>query len=123
MLGAIPWDTIVSVYEFRNTKNYNFTLFQYNSSYTDDSIMTMAIACWLLKDKEHSYQGAGEYYGDVWKEVPMRYVPEYGARPVKRVINDLFVNDLTMKLLEKELDKERKILVTLDGEKLNFINT
>lgn len=51
------------------------------------------------------------------------YVPEYGARPVKRVINDLFVNDLTMKLLEKELDKERKILVTLDGEKLNFINT
>lgn len=24
--------------------------------------------------------------------------------------------------LEKELDKERKILVTLDGEKLNFIN-
>lgn len=31
--------------------------------------------------------------------------------------------NLTMKLLEKELDKERKILVTLDGEKLNFINT
>lgn len=27
----------------------------------------------------------------------------------------------TMKL-EKELDKERKNLVTLDGEKLNFIN-
>jgi len=24
--------------------------------------------------------------------------------------------------LKKELDKERKILVTLDGEKLNFIN-
>lgn len=47
----------------------------------------------------------------------MTYVPEYGARPVKRVVNDLFVNDLTMKLLEKELDKERKILVTLDGEK------
>ena len=37
----------------------------------------------------------------------MRYVPEYGARPVKRVVNDLFVNDLTMKLLEKELDKKR----------------
>lgn len=122
MLGAIPWDTIGSVYEFRNTKNYNFTLFQYNSSYTDDSIMTMAIACWLRKDKKHSCQGAGEYYGDVWREVPKGYVPKYGARPVKRVINDLFVNDLTMKLLEKELGKERKILVTLDGEKLNFIN-
>lgn len=33
------------------------------------------------------------------------------------------VNDLTMKLLEKELDKERKILSTSNGEKLNFINT
>ena len=50
--------------------------------------------------------------------MPKGYVPEYGAMPVKRVVNDLFVNDLT----EKELDKERKILVTLDGEKLNFIN-
>lgn len=49
----------------------------------------------------------GEYYGDVWREVPKGHVPEYGARPVKRVVNDLFVNDLTMKLLEKELDKER----------------
>lgn len=50
------------------------------------------------------------------------YVPEYGARPVKRAINDLFVNELTMKLLEKELDKERSISVSSDGEKLNFIN-
>lgn len=55
--------------------------------------------------------------------MPKGYVPEYGARPVKRVINDSFVNDLTIKLLEKELNKERKILVTSDGEKLNFINT
>lgn len=50
------------------------------------------------------------------------YVPEYGARPVKRAINDLFVNELTMKLLEKELDKERSISVSSDGEKMNFIN-
>ena len=45
------------------------------------------------------------------------YVPEYGAMLVKRVINDLFVNDLTMKLLEKELDKDRKILVNLGGKR------
>ena len=40
-----------------NTKDYWFELFQERSSYTDDSIMTMAVAYWLLKDKEHSYQG------------------------------------------------------------------
>lgn len=32
MLGAITGDTIVSVYEFRNTKYYNFELFQYHST-------------------------------------------------------------------------------------------
>ncbi len=62
MLGAITGDTIGSVYEFRNTKDYNFELFQYNSTYTDDSIMTMG-GTWLSqrgfegKDKQHSYQG------------------------------------------------------------------
>ena len=57
MLGAIIGDTVGSAYEFQNTKDYNFTLFLGNSAYTDDSVMTMAVADWLLKDKKHSYQG------------------------------------------------------------------
>ena len=57
MLGAIVGDTIGSAYEFDNTKDYNFTLFLGESGYTDDSIMTMAVAYWLLHDKEHTYQG------------------------------------------------------------------
>ena len=57
MLGAITGDTVGSAYEFDNTKDYNFTLFLGESGYTDDSIMTMAVAYWLLKDKKHTYQG------------------------------------------------------------------
>jgi len=57
MLGAIIGDTVGSVYEFHNTKDYNFKMFLPDSIYTDDSIMTMAVASWLLKDREHSYQG------------------------------------------------------------------
>ena len=57
MLGAITGDTVGSVYEFHNTKDYDFTLFLSESGYTDDSVMTMAVAYWLLKDKEHTYQG------------------------------------------------------------------
>lgn len=57
MLGAIIGDTVGSTYEFRNTKDYNFDMFRKPSAYTDDSVMTMAIAYWLLNDKEHSYQG------------------------------------------------------------------
>lgn len=56
MLGAITGDAIGSVYEFVNTKDYDFALFTGNNNYTDDSVMTAAVANWLLKDKEHSYQ-------------------------------------------------------------------
>ena len=57
MLGAITGDTIGSSYEFQNTKDYNFEMFRNDSNYTDDSIMTMAVAKWLLDDPEHSLQG------------------------------------------------------------------
>lgn len=57
MIGAIIGDTVGSVYEFSNTKDYYFTLFNSESGYTDDSVMTMAVAAWLLKDKKLSYQG------------------------------------------------------------------
>ena len=56
MLGAIVGDTVGSIYEFNNTKDYNFELFTSQSGYTDDSIMTMAVAYWLLKDPEHKYE-------------------------------------------------------------------
>lgn len=56
MLGAIIGDTVGSIYEFHNTKDYNFRLFNSESGYTDDSIMSMAVAWWLLKDPEHRYE-------------------------------------------------------------------
>jgi ADP-ribosylglycohydrolase len=56
MLGAITGDTVGSIYEFHNTKDYDFTLFNSESGYTDDSVMTMAVAHWLLTDPEHTYQ-------------------------------------------------------------------
>ncbi|MBQ4169769.1 MAG: ADP-ribosylglycohydrolase family protein [Bacteroidales bacterium] len=57
MLGAITGDVIGSRYEFKNTKEYEFPLFCKDSNYTDDSIMTLAVAHWLMNDKKLSYQG------------------------------------------------------------------
>ena len=56
MLGAIIGDTVGSAYEFVNTKDYNFELFRPESNYTDDTVMTVAIARWLLDDPDHGYQ-------------------------------------------------------------------
>lgn len=57
MLGAICGDTIGSVYEFQNSKDYNFTLFFPESNYTDDSVVSIAVASWLLNDKDHTFEG------------------------------------------------------------------
>ena len=53
MLGSIIGDTAGSVYEFNNIKIIDFPLFSAKSNYTDDSIMSMAVADWLLKDPAH----------------------------------------------------------------------
>ena len=55
MLGAIIGDTVGSVFEFNNTKDVNFPLFSSMSSYTDDSLMSLAVAKWLTVDKGFSH--------------------------------------------------------------------
>lgn len=53
MLGALIGDIIDSVYEFCNTKSTDFQLFYGRSRFTDDSVMTLAVAKWLLEDEAH----------------------------------------------------------------------
>ena len=57
LLGAIAGDTIGSIYEFNPTKDYNFRLLDERMEITDDSIMTIAVADWLLHDSSRSIQG------------------------------------------------------------------
>ena len=56
MLGAIIGDTVGSIYEFCNTKSTKFPLFSSHSEPTDDSVMTMAVAEWLLSDPERTHE-------------------------------------------------------------------
>lgn len=62
MLGAIIGDTVGSVYEFHNIKTIDFPLFSKESDYTDDSIMTMAVASWLLNDSQHTMEKLEETF-------------------------------------------------------------
>jgi ADP-ribosylglycohydrolase len=48
MLGAIAGDVIGSVYEWSPTKSIDFPLFQEASRFTDDSVMTIAVAHAIL---------------------------------------------------------------------------
>lgn len=48
MLGAIAGDVIGSLHEFAGTKTREFELFEPGCSFTDDSVLTVAVAEWLL---------------------------------------------------------------------------
>ena len=56
MLGAIIGDIVGSCYEFNGIKTTEFELFRPNSRYTDDSVMTMAVAEWLLEDPMQTHE-------------------------------------------------------------------
>lgn len=68
MLGAIAGDIIGSVFEFNNRKTTDFELFSPGSNFTDDTVLTVAIADCLinrrdfapaLKQYARSYPGRG----------------------------------------------------------------
>ena len=44
MFGAIAGDVIGSVYEWNRTKSLDFELFSAATTYTDDSVLTVAVA-------------------------------------------------------------------------------
>ncbi len=51
IIGAICGDIIGSSREFRPIKTKDFRLYNGYSTFTDDTVMTLAIASWLMKDK------------------------------------------------------------------------
>ena len=70
MLGAIIGDIIGSVYEFNNKKQKDFHLFTPMSRFTDDTVMTLAVAKWLTEDKEYSEEGLVLRMQDLGRRYP-----------------------------------------------------
>lgn len=66
MIGSIIGDIVGSIYEYtpNNIKTKEFDLFSPKGSYTDDSILTVATADWLLHGGEiaHYYSRYGQKY-------------------------------------------------------------
>ena len=63
LLGGIIGDIVGSVYEFNNIKTKDFPLFSERSSYTDDTVMTIAVADALkdgIGDSDHQVYYDGE---------------------------------------------------------------
>ena len=83
LCGAIAGDIIGSVFEFFPHKNTDFLLFDTLSDYTDDTVMTIANADWLItndsllgimQDYGNRYPSAG--YGGMFKEWLQSWEPK-----------------------------------------------
>ncbi|PIQ95520.1 MAG: hypothetical protein COV67_14450 [Nitrospinae bacterium CG11_big_fil_rev_8_21_14_0_20_56_8] len=115
MIGAIAGDIIGSVYEWRNVKTRDFPLFCPESTFTDDTVLTVAVADCLLsgadyvsrfKDYYTLYPDAG--YGQsfsLWAQSPARDpYNSWGNGSAMRVSPVGFAFDT----LEEVLDEARK---------------
>ena len=60
--------------------------------------------------------GAIQYLADAG------FDPEFGARPVKRAIQRLVLNDLSKKILAEEVSREKPIVIDANGAGLQFRN-
>jgi ADP-ribosylglycohydrolase len=81
MLGAIIGDVVGSVHEGAGTKTKNFPLFVKGTTFTDDSVLTVAVADWVLTGRNlvdllhlytETYPGRG--YGGMFRRWASRRV-------------------------------------------------
>lgn len=92
MLGAVVGDILGSTYEFTELKQYDFELLPEGSCFTDDTVMTIAVAHWLahyddegLTDQQlikimqklgrkYPFAGYGSSFNSwLWSDTPQPY--------------------------------------------------
>lgn len=118
LIGAIAGDVIGSVFEFNNCRSLDFPLFSQESTFTDDTVLTIAVADCLLHTKEyistfHTYgrkyvnRGyGGRFYDWLNSNDPQPY-NSYGNGSAMRVSPVGFA----FTTMEKTLDEARRSAV------------
>ena len=71
MLGALIGDTVGSVYEFHNIKTKDFDFLTPRCHFTDDTVMTMAVAQWLMVGSDRTQKDLERCMVDLAKQYPM----------------------------------------------------
>lgn len=85
IIGAIAGDVIGSAYEFNPTRDYTFELFTPVTTFTDDTVLTMANAIWLLEDDKHQPETLVNIMLDLCRRYPDR---GYGGRFAQWILSD-----------------------------------
>lgn len=70
MLGAIIGDIVGSTRKWNNIKTKGFELLPQGSHFTDDTVMTLAIAKWLMDDPSHNSDSLVKIMQDLGRKYP-----------------------------------------------------
>ena len=70
MLGAIIGDIVGSTREWQNVKSEEFELLPEGSRFTDDTVMTLAVARWLMDDPGHTPEGLVSIMQEMGRKYP-----------------------------------------------------
>ena len=70
ILGAIVGDIVGSTREWNNVKTEDFELLPAGSRFTDDTVMTLAVAEWLMTDPSHSERALVECMQRLGRKYP-----------------------------------------------------
>ena len=73
MIGAIVGDIVGSRFEWHNIKTKDFSLYNMQCMFTDDSVMTLAVAKALLDCRERGYEGLSDCAVKAMQEVGQPY--------------------------------------------------
>lgn len=83
IIGAIAGDCFGAAYEFNPVKNEKFDLYK-APRFTDDTVMTLAVAKWLTTDQEHTHERLVE----CMKELGRKYMfAGYGQKFSRWIIS------------------------------------
>lgn len=78
MYGAFIGDIVGSKYEFNNIKTKRFPLFSQGCDYTDDTIMTVAVAKAIMLSRREQYEKNGK--GKGFQEFLVEVMQDFGRR-------------------------------------------
>ncbi len=71
IIGTIIGDIVGSRFEFNNCRSTDFQLFNDNCFFTDDSVMTIAVADWIV-NKNHTRKELSQYMREWGRKYPNR---------------------------------------------------
>ncbi|WP_143741310.1 ADP-ribosylglycohydrolase family protein [Methanosphaera sp. WGK6] len=85
IIGAICGDIIGSSHEFNPIKTKKFKLIDHKSTFTDDSILTLAVAKWLMDDEQRTLSTLTKLVQTFSRNYPGR---GYGGRFMNWILSD-----------------------------------